>query len=87
MSLIKLIEKVLTDATSPVTIVTLGPLTNLPEAFAGNPEIRSKVKMIYVMGGALRVKGNVIVPTFTDHLKNKDAEWNLYVDPLAARRV
>jgi inosine-uridine nucleoside N-ribohydrolase len=33
------------------------------------------------------VKGNLIVPGFTDHITNKVAEWNLYVDPTAAAIV
>ena len=39
------------------------------------------------MGGAVRVKGNIIVPGFTDHLQNRVAEWNIYIDPVAAQKV
>ena len=39
------------------------------------------------MGGAVRVKGNIIVPGFTDNLKNQVAEWNIYIDPVAAQKV
>ena len=27
----------------------------------------------------------MIVPNFTDNLKNKFAEWNIWIDPLAAQ--
>ena len=37
------------------------------------------------MGGSIKAKGNVIVPNFTDNLKNKFAEWNIWIDPLAAQ--
>jgi pyrimidine-specific ribonucleoside hydrolase len=39
------------------------------------------------MGGSIWAGGNIIVPNFTDHYKNKTAEWNILIDPIAARKV
>jgi inosine-uridine nucleoside N-ribohydrolase len=61
-----------------VTLVALGPLNNLAEAITCEPSIVDKIKMIYIMGGAINVPGNV---------PNSNAEWNIYIDPVAALQV
>lgn len=60
-----------------VTLVTLGPLTNIALAIKKNPKVMSQVKEIIMMGGAINVPGN----------KNRVAEFNIFVDPDAARNV
>jgi inosine-uridine nucleoside N-ribohydrolase len=60
-----------------LTIVTLGPLTNLAIALNVRPQIVRQVRKIVVMGGAYYIPGNV-----TAH-----AEFNVFVDPDAARQV
>lgn len=57
-----------------VTILTLGPLTNIARAFIADPKLPSLVKKIVIMGGAINVCGN----------KNRVAEFNMFVDPEAA---
>ena len=42
-----------------LVIVSLGRLTNVARALRKDPELPSKVKHLYVMGGAVRVPGNV----------------------------
>lgn len=59
------------------TLVTLGPLTNIAVALRRAPEIASLVRQCYVMGGAAATVGN-ITPA---------AEYNIWVDPEAARIV
>jgi len=59
-----------------VTLCMLGPLTNLALALRIAPDIKSKVKRIVLMGGAMNL-GN-ITPA---------AEFNFYVDPHAAAVV
>jgi purine nucleosidase len=59
------------------TLVTLGPLTNIALALHRAPDIAQKVKQCYVMGGAACTVGN-ITPA---------AEFNIWVDPEAARLV
>jgi len=60
-----------------VTIVTLGPLTNIASAIQKDPSTMKKVKEIVTMGGAINVAGN----------KNRVAEFNVFVDPDAAKIV
>ncbi len=57
-----------------LTIVTLGPLTNIAQAIIREPETMRQVRQIVSMGGAIAVPGN----------KNRVAEFNIFVDPEAA---
>jgi purine nucleosidase len=67
----------LADAAPGLTLVTLGPLTNVALALARNPGLASKVGRCVVMGGAPCCEGNV----------TPAAEYNIWVDPEAARIV
>ncbi len=58
-------------------IITLGPLTNLAMALEREPRLPAWVSRCLVMGGAPACEGNV----------TPAAEFNLWVDPEAARRV
>jgi purine nucleosidase len=60
-----------------VTLVTLGPLTNIAAALEREPEIATQVSTCVVMGGAACTVGN-ITPA---------AEYNLWVDPDASNIV
>ena len=60
-----------------ITIVTLGPLTNIAAAIELDPNTMRRVKGIISMAGAFRVAGN----------KNAVAEFNVFVDPEAAAIV
>ena len=68
-----------------MTILALGPLTNLAEALQANPQLQDSIERIYIMGGAVDVPGNV----GASHagIDNPAAEWNIYVDPHAATIV
>ncbi|MEM6354703.1 MAG: nucleoside hydrolase [Pseudomonadota bacterium] len=61
----------------PLTIVAVGPLTNLAAALAEHPGIVEDVARVVVMGGAVRHAGNM----------NPFAEANFWQDPHAAARV
>ena len=65
------------DANPGLTVVTLGPLTNLALALAQEPGIAAKVGRCVLMGGAPCCEGNV----------TPAAEYNIWVDPEAARIV
>ena len=66
---------------SRVRIIVLGPLTNIAEAIRADPTIIRRIERLVIMGGAVFVPGNVREgPT-------EVAEWNFYLDPLAARIV
>lgn len=60
-----------------ITLVTLGPLTNIALALQLDPSIAGKVRECVVMGGVAQGSGNV-TPV---------AEYNIWVDPTAAQIV
>lgn len=65
------------DAPGEITLVTLGPLTNIATALSLEPRLARWVKQCYVMGGAAWAVGNV----------TPAAEYNIWCDPEAARIV
>jgi inosine-uridine nucleoside N-ribohydrolase len=71
----------LESAPEPVRILSLGPLTNIADLLIERPGLRHKIEMLYVMGGALQVSGNL---TELLNTRNTYAEWNMYVDYYAA---
>jgi purine nucleosidase len=58
-----------------VTLVTLGPLTNLALAVLREPELPRLLRRWVLMGGSYRSAGNTAPTT----------EWNIHCDPEAAR--
>ncbi|HVA85761.1 MAG TPA: nucleoside hydrolase [Candidatus Saccharimonadales bacterium] len=60
-----------------VTLVTLGPLTNLAVAVLREPELPRMLRRLVIMGGAYRSPGNTAPTT----------EWNISADPDAAKVV
>jgi inosine-uridine nucleoside N-ribohydrolase len=71
-----IIEKVM-NAPGEITLVPIGPLTNIALALRHEPRIAERVREVVIMGGAVRVPGNV----------TPGAEFNIYVDPHAAHAV
>ena len=71
---------------NPARLLALGPLTNLGEALQRKPEIARVIERLVIMGGAVEAQGNLRDGGFfkTD---NDTAEWNIFVDPLAAQLV
>jgi inosine-uridine nucleoside N-ribohydrolase len=69
-------------ARGPVSLLMTGPLTNLAWALDNHPHMESKVGELIWMGGALDVPGNVLLPGH-----DGTAEWNVYWDPIGAKRV
>lgn len=70
---IELIERILTDAEEPVTLVATGPLTNMSDVVSRLPHLRHKIEQLVIMGGAVDL-GNW----------TPAAEFNIWVDPHAA---
>lgn len=60
-----------------ITIIAVGPLTNLALAIKGSPEIIPLVKEVIIMGGAVKVPGNITI----------HGEANIVADPEAAAYV
>ena len=72
-----IIETLRAHDAGTITLCPLGPLTNIATAFKNAPDIIEKVQEIVLMGGAYFQVGN-ITPA---------AEFNIYVDPEAAKIV
>jgi inosine-uridine nucleoside N-ribohydrolase len=72
----ELIRRVVRSSPGKITIVGIGPLTNVALALKADPSLAAQIKEIVVMGGSLS-GGNITPP----------AEFNFYVDPEAARIV
>ena len=74
-------EKIIVDeiraAPEQVTILCLGPLTNIARVFQRDPGIMEQIDRLVIAGGAVNCVGNV-TPT---------AEFNIYCDPESARSV
>jgi inosine-uridine nucleoside N-ribohydrolase len=72
----EIIRRIVRESPGEITIVAVGPLTNVALALRSDPELAAMIPAIAIMGGSL--SGGNITPA---------AEFNLYVDPEAARAV
>jgi len=68
------IRTLLAAEDASVTLVPMGPLTNIAVAIERQPRILAKIEQIVLMGGAMREGGN----------RTPSAEFNILVDPDAA---
>jgi purine nucleosidase len=73
----KLISDEVRAAPSDITIVCLGPLTNVARALTREPELVDLISRIVIRGGSVNCQGDV----------TPCAESNIYADPAAARTV
>jgi purine nucleosidase len=73
----KVIADEIRQSPEAVTIVALGPLTNVAGVFRRDPALASQVGQLVILGGTVTCPGNV----------TPAAEFNMYCDPLAAREV
>jgi len=60
-----------------ITLIAIGPLTNIALAIHHDPEVLSRVKDFFIMGGNTEGMGNVSMA----------AEYNFHIDPEAASLV
>ncbi len=72
-----IIETLLAADDDSITLVPIGPLTNIGQAINRQPDILPKIREIVLMGGAMREGGNT----------TPCAEFNILVDPDAAKIV
>lgn len=73
---VRLIADALRASSEPVTLIPTGPLTNIATFLREHPELKEKIARISLMGGSIGL-GNT----------TPAAEFNVYVDPEAAREV
>lgn len=74
--------RALKESDEKVDLVFVGPLTDLARALDQDPTIEENIGKLYWMGGTFLDMGNVEDP---EH--DGTAEWNVYWDPFAAKRV
>jgi inosine-uridine nucleoside N-ribohydrolase len=72
----ELIRRLVRNNPGEISIVAIGPLTNVAMALKTDPELAHMIRSIVIMGGSL--SGGNVTPS---------AEFNFYVDPEAARIV
>jgi inosine-uridine nucleoside N-ribohydrolase len=73
---VELMVDAVRGSSEPVTLVPVGPLTNVALFLREHPELKERVARISLMGGSIGL-GNT----------TPAAEFNVYVDPEAAREV
>jgi pyrimidine-specific ribonucleoside hydrolase len=76
-SAVEIMVEVIESSPAPVTLIALGPLTNVAVLIAAFPRTAAKLERIVLMGGGARVIGNM----------TPAAEFNIWYDPDAAARV
>jgi inosine-uridine nucleoside N-ribohydrolase len=73
---VALISDTIEFSSDPVTLIPLGPLTNIALFLREHPDLKDRIAGISLMGGSMGL-GNT----------TPAAEFNIYVDPEAAREV
>ncbi|MEV6304097.1 nucleoside hydrolase [Actinoplanes sp. NPDC051861] len=84
VSATELIARTVRRSRQPVMVIATGPLTNIAAALESRATAR-RISHVQVMGGALRVPGNLYgsaLPGF-----DNSQEFNFWMDPVAARDV
>ena len=76
----------LANTAKPVSVLALGPLSNIAQVLTAAPQSLLAINDLVVMGGAVRVEGNMPAAGYL-YSDKRTAEWNIYVDPAAAQKV
>ena len=74
---VQYLARTLRETKEKLTVVATGPLTNIAAALTLDESVKNGIDEIIVMGGAIREAGNI----------TSAAEFNIYVDPEAAKIV
>jgi len=82
---LELMYQIINSSTEKIILLCIGPLTNFANLLLKYPQIKEKIERIYIMGGAVDVKGNI--QDVSKSIENLYAEWNIYCDPHAANIV
>jgi inosine-uridine nucleoside N-ribohydrolase len=81
----ELIVATVNASPEPITIFLSGAQTNLAQALRLNADIAENIAGVYIMGGAVYVRGNM--RGAAPESDNEVADWNVYADPQAAKEV
>jgi len=77
LTVVEWLKNILLNSKKPISIVALAPLTNLAILYILEPKAFKQIEEIIFMGGSVFSPGNI----------TKSAEFNIYVDPDAAKVV
>ncbi|MDY7003098.1 MAG: nucleoside hydrolase [Cyanobacteriota bacterium] len=83
----ELIVETINQSPEPVAILATGPMTNIAEALRIDPTIVDNISVLQIMGGAVFVEGNLPVLPDPPFSTNLEAEFNIWIDPVAAQEV
>ncbi|MBD1195482.1 nucleoside hydrolase [Vulcanococcus sp. Clear-D1] len=78
---VDILREVLVKSQSKISILELGTFTTLAKVLAKSPKLAGKIDHIVSMGGSVDVKGNI------HNTPNERAEFNFWIDPVAAKTV
>jgi len=73
----KILADLMREEQENLTILTLGPLTNIARVLAADPSLVSRIGRLVMMGGSVERGGNI----------SAAAEFNIYCDPSSAAAV
>lgn len=83
----ELIVETVNTSPDPVAILATGSLTNIAQALRIDPTIVDNISVVQTMGGAVFVPGNLAVVPEPPYSTNEVAEFNVWLDPVAAQEV
>ena len=81
----ELIVDLINHSPQKVTLLVMGAQTDVALAIMNDPDIVGNIANIVIMGGAFTIGGNL--NEGPDLTSNTVAEWNMYIDPQAAKYV
>ena len=73
------LKRAIEKSPGEITLIAIGPLVNVGDLVTQHPEVKSKLKRIVIMGGAVHAG--------YDGTSAPGAEWNIKCDPQAAKAV
>ena len=80
----ELLVRLATESAEPLTLVTLGPLSNVADAASLDPAFASRLAGIHAMAGTIDAPGNI---SYGDTTPADGVEWNVGADPDAMAAV
>ncbi|QVL56949.1 MAG: nucleoside hydrolase [Simkaniaceae bacterium] len=81
----KYMTEIIQKSPTKITLLCIGPMTNVAIALDKTPEIKENIERIYIMGGAISTSGNIVGRP--QGFRNQVAEYNILLDAKAASDV
>ena len=81
---VTVLAETLAGSEEPITLLPLGPWTNLADLIEAHPDVLEQIAGIHAMAGAIDAPGNIAVDDVTPE---HGVEWNVGVDPDAVAAV